>query len=96
MDWRDTWTDGGITAKVDIQELERDIDRMMNEYRGCLSVHQDPRVGANIMQIASRFRSPCPRPVAALQDVMMMDGLARKLAPNFDIFSAFAPHIRRY
>ena len=88
---------GAITAKVDIQELERDIDRMMNEYRGLpFKYIKTPGLVQNIMQIASRFRITLPPDLWLLfKTVMMMDGLARKLAPNFDIFSAFAPHIRQ-
>ncbi len=87
---------GAITAKVDLQELERDIDRVMNENRGMpLKYIKTQRLLQDVMQIASRYRITLPPDLWLLfKTVMMMDGLARKLAPDFDIFSAFTPHVR--
>lgn len=86
---------GAITARVDLQELERDIDRMLNENRGMpLKYIKTQRLLEDVMQIASRYRITLPPDLWLLfKTVMMMDGLARKLAPDFDIFSAFAPHV---
>ncbi len=88
---------GAITAKVDLQELERDIDRMMNENRGMpFKYIKTQRLLEDAMQIASRYRITLPPDLWLLfKTVMMMDGLARKLAPDFDIFAAFTPHVRQ-
>ena len=88
---------GAITARVDLQELERDIDRMINENRGMpLKYIKTQRLLEDVMQIASRYRITLPPDLWLLfKTVMMMDGLARKLAPDFDIFSAFAPRVRQ-
>ncbi len=88
---------GAITARVDMQELERDIDRIMNENRGMpLKYIKTQRLLEDVMQIASRYRITLPPDLWLLfKTIMMMDGLARKLAPDFDIFSAFAPHVRQ-
>ncbi len=88
---------GAITDKVDLQELERDVDRMMNQNRGLpLQYIKTPRFVEDVMQMASRYRITLPPDLWLLfKTVMMMDGLARRLAPDFDIFSAFSPHVRK-
>ncbi len=87
---------GAITARVDLQELERDVDRVMNENRGMpLKYIKTQRLLEEVMQIASHYRITLPPDLWLLfKTVMMMDGLARKLAPDFDIFSAFEPRVR--
>lgn len=88
---------GAITEKVDLQELERDIDRTMNQNRGLpLKYLKTPKFVEDLMQMASRYRITLPPDLWLLfKTVMMMDGLSRRLAPDFDIFSAFTPHVRR-
>lgn len=88
---------GAISSQVDTQSLERDIDRMINRYRGLTLKHiETRRVIEELMQIAFRYHIELPSDLWLLfKTLTMMDGLARRLDPDFDLFAEFEPNVRR-
>jgi ubiquinone biosynthesis protein len=88
---------GAISSKTDVQSLERDIDRMINRYRGLSLKHiETRRVIEELMQIAFEYHIELPSDMWLLfKTLTMMDGLARRLDPDFDLFAEFEPNVRR-
>lgn len=88
---------GAINGQVDMQALERDLDRLMNQYRGLpLKYIQTRRVVEELMQVAFHYRISLPPDLWLLfKTLTMMDGLARRIDPDVDILAVFEPHVRR-
>jgi len=88
---------GAITGDVDIDKLDRDVDRLLNQYVGLpLKSIQTRRLIEELMHLAFEYRIILPPNLWLLiKTITMMDGLARELDPDVNLFSAFAPVIKR-
>jgi ubiquinone biosynthesis protein len=88
---------GAVSGRIDEQALERDIDRMLNQYYGQpLEYIQTTRVVEELMQIAFSYQITLPADLWLLfKTLAMMDGLARRLDPQFDLFQVFGPPVQR-
>ncbi len=88
---------GAISSKTDVQSLEREIDRLLHRYRGLsLKYIETRRVIEELMQIAFQYHIDLPADMWLLfKTLTMMDGLARQLDPDFDLFAEFEPNVRR-
>lgn len=89
----------GIAERgVDRVALERDLRRMMHKYYG-LSIGEF-QVGEMIeefMTVAFRHRLRFPSNMwLVAKTLAMVEGLGRKLAPDFDMFTAAQDFVRRY
>ena len=88
---------GAVSQHVDLISMERDLDRLLNQYRGVPLQHiQTRRVMEDLMQIAFRYRITLPADIWLLfKTVTMLDGLARQLDPKFEVFAAFGRPLQR-
>jgi len=88
---------GAITGDIDIDKLDRDVDRMLNQYVGLpLKSIQTRRLIEELMHLAFEYRIILPPNLWLLiKTITMMDGLARELDPDVDLFAAFGPAIKR-
>jgi ubiquinone biosynthesis protein len=88
---------GAISAKDDPSGLEREIDRLINQYQG-LAIKQihAGRLIQDMMQVAFRYRIQLPADMWLLfKTIIELDGLARQLDPEINVFQAFEPHVRK-
>lgn len=88
---------GAVSSNVDLQLLETDIDRLFHQYRN-LPVRniQTPQVLEEIMQLAFRHRLNLPTDLWLLfKTMMMMDGLARQLDPDVNLFVTIGAPVKR-
>jgi ubiquinone biosynthesis protein len=88
---------GAVHPGVDEDDLRRDLERILNRYRGLpIREIQVQQVFEEMMQIAFRFRVDLPPDIWLLiKTLSMMDGLVRQLDPEFNIFAVFDPEVRR-
>jgi len=88
---------GAVTGTIDMQSLERDVERMLTQYRGIpLKLIQARRLVEEVMGIAFKYHVTLPADLWLLfKTTIMMDGLARQLDPDFDLVAVFAPPVRR-
>jgi ubiquinone biosynthesis protein len=87
---------GAVSSQIDMQGLERDVDRILHHYKGLPAKWmQTQRVMNDMMQVAFRYRINLPPDLWLLfKTLIMMDGLAHRLDPDFDLFGVFTPHVR--
>lgn len=88
---------GAISSETDLVSLERDVSRMLGQYYGLpIKKIQTRRLMEELMQIAFQYHVKLPADFWLLaKALIMMDGLARRLDPDFDVFSSFEPAIRQ-
>jgi ubiquinone biosynthesis protein len=88
---------GAVHAGVDENGLHRNLERILNRYRGLpIREIQVQQVFEELMQIAFRFQIDLPPDIWLLiKTLSMMDGLVRQLDPDFNIFAVFDPEVRR-
>ncbi len=88
---------GAVSSNVDLQVLETDIDRLFHQYRNLPAKNiQTPQVLEEIMQLAFRHRLNLPTDLWLLfKTMMMMDGLARQLDPDVNLFVTIGAPIKR-
>jgi ubiquinone biosynthesis protein len=88
---------GAVHPGVDENDLRRNLERILNRYRGLpIREIQVQQVFEEMMQIAFRFRIDLPPDIWLLiKTLSMMDGLVRQLDPEFNIFAVSDPEVRR-
>ncbi len=88
---------GAVHPGIDQDDLRRDLERILNRYRGLpIREIQVQQVFEEMLQIAFRFRVDLPPDIWLLiKTLSMMDGLVRQLDPEFNIFAVFDPEVRR-
>jgi ubiquinone biosynthesis protein len=88
---------GAVSAGDDLEQLERDLDRMLHTYRGMPLKHiQAGPLIQELWELAWRYHIKLPADMWLLfKTVAMMEGLAQRLDPDFNVFTEFAPHARR-
>lgn len=88
---------GVCYGPIDDKALERDIDRLLQQYRDLpLKYIESRRVMTEFMQLAFQYHISLPPDLWLLfKTLVMLDGLARQLDPEFDVFAEFTPHIRQ-
>jgi ubiquinone biosynthesis protein len=89
----------GATARsVDRTALERDLARLLRKYRGLpLKAVRAQEVLEDVTPVAFRHRLQLPSELWLLTKTLaMMEGVALKLDPDFDIVAFSQPHIRRF
>ena len=88
---------GAASSASDLLGLERALDRLISQYRGAI-IQRLPaqRLFEELMQIAFHYRLYLPTDtVLLLKTLVMMEGLARQLAPDFDFLAAFGPPVQK-
>jgi len=88
---------GAVSTTDDLESLERDLNRMLHTYRGLPLKHiQAGPLVNELMQMAFRYHIKLPADMWLLfKTVAMMEGLAQRLDPEFNVFAEFAPHAKR-
>jgi ubiquinone biosynthesis protein len=89
----------GATARsLDRTALERDLARLLRTYRGLpLKAVRAQEVLEDVTPVAFRHRLQLPSELWLLAKTLaMMEGVALKLDPDFDIVAFSRPHIRRF
>jgi ubiquinone biosynthesis protein len=89
---------GTAAGQVDRAGLRRDVARLLHKYYGLpLKEIHAQEVIEEIMPIGFRHHLHLPSEYWLLgKTLAMMEGVALKLDPNFDIFAAFKPHIGHF
>jgi ubiquinone biosynthesis protein len=88
---------GIVTRSTNLRELERDINRMLLQYLG-LPLDQIPvaQVMSEVLAISFNHHVRLPTDVAMLiRAIIILEGLGRKLDPNFDIVGTLEPYVRK-
>jgi ubiquinone biosynthesis protein len=88
---------GLTTRATNLRELERDINRMLLQYMG-LPLDQIPvaQVMSETLAISFNHHVRLPTDVAMLiRAIIILEGLGRKLDPNFDIVGTLEPYVRK-
>ena len=88
---------GAVEEDVDRRGLQRDLGRLLNKYRGLpIKEIRAAELVADITPIAFRHRLRLPADLWLLgKTLSMLEGLGMQLDPEFDIFGASEPIIRR-
>jgi ubiquinone biosynthesis protein len=88
---------GALDSESDFDGLARELDRVLTQYRDMPSQHfQTRRVMEDLMQVAYHYHVSLPPDMWLLfKTLLMMDGLARQLDPDFNVFETFTPHLQR-
>lgn len=89
---------GATTQSVDRAALRRDLTRLLRKYRGLpLEAIHAQEVMRDVTPIAFRHHLRLPSELWLLgKTLAMMEGIALKLDPSFDIIGFSRPHIRRF
>lgn len=89
---------GATTKSVDRRALERDISRLLRKYRGLpLEAIRAREIMQDAMPIAFRHHLRLPSELWLLgKTLAMMEGVALKLDPGFDIIAFSRPRILRF
>jgi ubiquinone biosynthesis protein len=89
---------GVVTGTLDRVKLRRDVTRMLRKYYGMpLEAMQTHEVMEEAMTLAFRHHLHLPSELWLLgKTLAMMEGLALKLAPDFDFFAVSEPYVRRF
>ncbi|HEC23051.1 MAG TPA: AarF/ABC1/UbiB kinase family protein [Chloroflexi bacterium] len=88
----------GVTPyTVDRAGLHRDISRLLRKYQGIpVKDIRFQEVMDEVMTIAFRYHLHLPADLWLLsKTLVMMEGVAHRLDPDFDIFAVSEPHVRR-
>jgi len=89
---------GATTRSVDRIALQQDLARLLRKYRG-LPLHaiRAREVMQDVTPVAFRHHLRLPPELWLLgKTLAMLEGVALKLDPNFDIIAFSRPHIRRF
>jgi ubiquinone biosynthesis protein len=88
---------GAAGEDVDRRGLMREVGRLLDKYRGLpLKDMRAAELVADIMPISFRHRLQLPPDLWLLgKTLSMMEGLGRRLDPDFDMFGVSAPIARR-
>ena len=89
---------GAASHHVDRAGLKRDMERLLNKYHGLpLQEIRALEVVEEIMPIAFRHHLRLPSDLWLLGKTLgMMEGVALKLAPGFNVFAFSEPYVRRF
>lgn len=89
---------GAVTGNVDRVRLRRDVARLIHKYHGLpLGAIRAREVIEEAMPIAFRHHLHLPPELWLVgKTLAMMEGVALKLAPHFDVFAVSEPYIRRF
>ncbi len=87
-----------VKKSVDRQRLQRDIERIMVRYYGLpLKYIRAREVIEDLLPIVYRHHLSLPTDLWLLgKTLMMWEGLAYKLYPDFDFFAVADPYVRRF
>jgi ubiquinone biosynthesis protein len=88
---------GLTTRATNLREMERDINRMLLQYMG-LPLDQIPvaQVMSEVLAISFNHHVRLPTDVAMLiRAIIILEGLGRKLDPDFDIVGTMEPYVRK-
>ncbi|MFM8321541.1 MAG: AarF/UbiB family protein, partial [Chloroflexota bacterium] len=88
---------GAVSSQADLAKLEHDLDRLLNRYHGLSLKHIYTRqLIEEFMQLAYQHHISLPPDFWLLfKTLSMMDGLARQLDPEIDVFTIFGPPVER-
>ena len=88
---------GAVGEDVERRGLARDIQRLLNKYRGMsLKEVRATEVVTDIMPVAFRHRLRLPTDLWLLGKTLgMMEGIGLQLDPDFDMFAVSEPIVRR-
>jgi len=89
---------GAAGRQVDRTGLARDVERLLRKYQSRpLKEIRAREVVEEVMPIAFRYHLQLPSDLWLLgKTLAMMEGIALKLDPSFDIFEVSAPYVRRF
>jgi ubiquinone biosynthesis protein len=89
---------GVVSGTLDRAGLLRDVTRLLHKYYGMpLGAVQTHEVIDEAMPIAFRHHLHLPSELWLLGKAMaMMEGLALKLVPDFDVFAVSKPYVQRF
>jgi ubiquinone biosynthesis protein len=89
---------GATTASVDRVALQHDLARLLRKYRGLpLQAIRAREVMQDVTPVAFRHHLRLPSELWLLgKTLAMLEGVALKLDPSFDIIAFSRPHIRRF
>lgn len=88
---------GAVSADDDLARLEYEVDRLLIRYQGIALKHiQTRQVVQELMQLAFEHRIHLPTDFWLLfKTLTMMDGLARKIDPDVDVFAILGKPVRK-
>ncbi|MCD6290095.1 MAG: AarF/ABC1/UbiB kinase family protein, partial [Anaerolineae bacterium] len=89
---------GAARGRVDREKLRRDLVRLLTRYRGMpLKDISAQAIINDAMPVVFRHHLHFPSDLWLLgKTLAMMEGLARQLDPDFDIFAVSEPYVRRF
>lgn len=88
---------GAVSTGEDLSRLEFEIDRLLVRYQGIALKHiQSRQVVEDLMQLAFEHRVHLPTDFWLLfKTLTMMDGLARRIDPEIDVFAILGAPVRK-
>jgi len=88
---------GAVSSQADLGKLEHDLDLMLNRYHGLSLKHiYTHKLIIELMEIAYRHRLTLPPDFWLLfKTLSMLDGLARQLDPEINVFDILSPPVER-
>jgi ubiquinone biosynthesis protein len=88
---------GAVAPQGDLAKLEHDLDRLLDRYQGLSLKHIYTRqLIEELMTVAYTHHLALPTDFWLLFKMLtMMDGLARQLDPEINVFALFSPPIKR-
>jgi len=89
---------GATTESVDRRALQQDLARLLRKYRGLpIEAIRAQEVMQDATPVAFRHHLRLPSQLWLLgKTLVMMEGVALKLDPSFDIIAFSGPHVRRF
>ena len=89
---------GVVDGLLDRAGLQRDVTRLLRKYHGMpLGAIRAREVIEEIMPVAFRHHLRLPSDLWLLgKTLAMMEGVGLRLDPNFDVFAASEPYVRRF
>lgn len=87
---------GAVTDQNDLPDLEHDLDLLIDRYQGLsLKYIYTPKIMEELMQLAYQHRINLPTDFWLLfKALLILDGLARQLDPEMNIFGIFTPYVK--
>ncbi len=88
---------GAVSSQADLGKLEHDLDLMLNRYHGLSLKHiYTHKLIEELMQLAYKHRLTLPPDFWLLfKTLTMIDGLARQLDPEINVFDILSPPVER-
>lgn len=89
---------GVADPTIDAMALERDLRRLLRRYKGLpLKDISATELLAEIQPIIYEYRLRVPSDYWLLiKTLVLMEGVGKQVAPNFDVFEVSAPYVRRF